>query len=83
MDVIENQSYHRLLLMFAGEIDPSEILGEEATPLELATVGYGVGNWHLIEGDEELAFEIFEDVIGTDFWPAFGYIAAEAEVARR
>ena len=83
MDVIENQSYHRLCLMFKGDLEPDEILGDEATPLELATVGYGVGNWHLIGGDEEKAFGVFGDVIATDFWPAFGYVAAESEVARR
>ena len=52
------------------------------TPLSIATLGYGVGNWHLIGGDKSGAFRIFDAVLETSSWSAFGFIASEAEVAR-
>ena len=50
--------------------------------MNIATQGYGVGNWYLYNGDEDRALEIFERIIEGTSWAAFGYIAAEAEVAR-
>ncbi len=81
MDIIENHEYHELLLMYRGEKTAEELLGAEES-LAAATLGYGVGNWHLYNGESERAFEIFRAVVTGDNWPAFGYIAAEAELAR-
>ena len=50
--------------------------------LDLATQGYGVGNWYLYNGEEDEARRIFEHVLSGDYWAAFGYIAAEAELVR-
>jgi hypothetical protein len=61
---------------------PEELLGEQEDGVQAASSGYGVGNWYLCEGDSARAFEIFEAILASDAWPAFGYIAAEAEVAR-
>jgi len=84
MDVIENHAYHELLLMYRGERDPEDLLADaELNPLALATVGYGVGNWHLCEDDEPKAFMTFQRIVQETGWPAFGHIAAEAEIARR
>lgn len=80
MDIIENHEYHRLLLMYRGEVDPEELLGDDG--VSVATIGYGVGNWYLYNGDSDRAFEIFREVLRGDAWAAFGYLAAEAEVAR-
>lgn len=82
MDVIENESYYKLLLMYGGDVAAEELLGEGGSQLDRATVGYGVGNWYLYNGNANRAFEIFNDVLASGEWPAFGYIAAEAEVAR-
>lgn len=85
MDVIENHAYHELLLAYRGERDPEELLtvARIAGGAELATTGYGVGNWHFYNGGRERAFEIFREIVATDAWPSFGYIAAEAELAHR
>lgn len=81
LDVIENLDYLELLLMYRGEKTPEELLrGQEG--VGGATLGYGVGNWHLYNGDVERALEIFRGVVSGDAWAAFGYIAAEAELAR-
>ncbi len=50
--------------------------------LNIATQGYGVGNWYLVNGDVAAATEIFERIVAGTSWAAFGYIAAEAELAR-
>jgi hypothetical protein len=41
-----------------------------------------VGNWYLVNGDTQMAQQIFERVLAGRSWSAFGYIAAEAELAR-
>lgn len=84
MDIIENHSYHRLLLLFKGLLPLDSILpaGGAGSRLEDATLGYGVAVWHLMEGREQQATELFRRVLAGGNWPAFGYLAAEAEVAR-
>lgn len=84
MDILENDAYHRRLLMYRGELEPEALLDvDTADPVQLATYGYGVGNWYLYNGDEARAFEVFRRILEGTGWAAFGYIAAEAEVARR
>jgi hypothetical protein len=85
MDVIENTSYHRLLLMYKGLLPPDSVLanpGGGDAALQDVTVSYGIGNWHLYNGRREQARQIFERILSTTQWAAFGYLAAEAEVAR-
>ncbi len=84
LKVIENGSYHRLLLMYQGRIAPDAILtpADQADAVQDATVAYGVGNWHLYNGRKDDARRIFERIIAMPQWSAFGYIAAEAELAR-
>lgn len=83
MDIIENDSYHKRLLMYKGEVAPGELFNpENANGVDLATQGFGVGHWHLVEGRTEEARRIFEQVVAGHSWAAFGYIAAESELAR-
>ncbi len=83
MTIIENHAYHRRLLMYKGELQPEALLNARDTdPLVWATQGYGVGNWRLCNGQQDKAREIFEGVVAGDYWPAFGYIAAEVDLAR-
>jgi tetratricopeptide (TPR) repeat protein len=83
MEILENRAYHRRLLMYQGTLAPDSILATTgATDLDLATQGYGVGNWHLCNGDTAQALAVFARVLKGSFWPAFGYIAAEADVVR-
>ncbi len=87
LEVVENDAYHRRLLMYKGEVEPDDLLDLRAVDdpdvaLNIATQGYGVGNWYLYNGDEERALEIFERILDGTSWAAFGYIAAEADVAR-
>jgi len=85
MNVIENDTYHRLLLLYKGELPVDSVLtvgpsGEMS--VTDATGAYGVGNWHLYNGRRAEAERIFRRILAGGQWGAFGYIAAEAEMAR-
>jgi len=84
MDVIENVPYHELLLMVAGEIAPEELEREGiVTTTDGVTILYGIGNWYFYNGQPEKADAIFRRIVDGDQWPAFAYIAAEAELVRK
>lgn len=83
MNIIENGSYHKLLLVFNGSFDEKTLAQNGQSELEDATLGYGLGNWHYINGRTEKAFEIWQQVYDNGSWPAFGFIAAEMELAKR
>lgn len=79
----ENRAYFDLLLFYKGLKQESEVYNPEKQPeLDQATIGYGIGNWHLYNGDERRAKEVFKRVVSGTFWPAFGFIAAETELVR-
>lgn len=83
MEILESGSYHRRLLMYKGLEKPEVLLDPgNADALTVATQGYGVGNWYFVNGDRAKAAEIFEKVVAGPQWAAFGYIAAEADLAR-
>jgi tetratricopeptide (TPR) repeat protein len=84
MEIIENEEYHRLLLMYKGELVPEQLLDDVRIEggLPTATVGYGVGNWYLYNDLDERAEEIFTEIVAGEQWSSFGFIAAEAELGR-
>jgi len=83
MNVLENHAYHKRLLMYKGVIPPDSLLtAHNDSDLDIATQGYGVGNWFYYNGQMEKAQEIFEKVLMGKYWAAFGYIAAEADLER-
>lgn len=83
MEIIENASYHKLLMMYKGAATPESLLGS-APGLDTVTIGYGVANWHLYNGQKDQAIAVLRNVVEKNpaQWPAFGYIAAEADLAR-
>jgi tetratricopeptide (TPR) repeat protein len=83
MEIIENRAYHRLLLLYRGEIAPEELLREDPATVDGATIHYGVGNWYLSGGEPERARPIFERIVAGPQWSSFGYIAAERERSSR
>lgn len=86
MTIIENDSYFKRLKLYKGLLPVDSVLSVNASnedvDLALATQGYGVGNWHLCQGDTVQAIQIYERVIGGKHFSAFGFIAAEADLAR-
>lgn len=84
MDIIEDFEYHDLMLMFRGEKEPGSLMDPTSKEsLSQATVGYGVAMWYQLNGNPEMAEQIFQKILESDQWPSFGYLAAEAELARQ
>jgi len=83
-ELLESHDYYRLLGMYRGHESPATVWEavQVASPVAAATLGYGLGAWHLAEGEAARAVEIFESVVAAGSWAAFGHIAAEAELAR-
>lgn len=83
MDAGENGAYYGLLLFYKGLRTEAELEKVAArSALDLATTGYGLACWHLYRGDTEEALASFERIVAIPYWPAFGFIAAEAELHR-
>ena len=83
MEILENGSYHRRLLMYKGVEKPEALLDPaNADALTIATQGYGVGNWYFVTGNTARAREVLQKVVASPNWSAFGYIAAEADLQR-
>lgn len=88
MDIKENEGYFERLLMYKGLVAPDSLLniGSDVPladrDLALATQGYGVSNFYLYNGEQQLGKQILEDIVEGRHWAAFGYIAAEADLAR-
>jgi tetratricopeptide (TPR) repeat protein len=85
MAVIENRAYHRLMLLYKGELPPDSVLTTGADgemSVTDASAAYGLANWHLYNGRRAEAVHLFRRIIAGGQWGAFGYIAAEADLAR-
>jgi tetratricopeptide (TPR) repeat protein len=82
--VDHSTAYLRLLLLFKGELPADSLVGKEpdlAHPLEEATLNYGIGVWHLVNGRRDAAITAWRrSRAGT--WAGFGAIAAEADLKR-
>ena len=74
MDVIENQVYLDVLLMYKSRYDPNM--------KDVPSLSYGVAFWHKINGNEEKAVKILKNTISKGNWAAFNYIASEVEYKR-
>ena len=71
MSIIENGSYHKLLLVYKGEENAEKLLSAaRARELDAVTVGYGIGNWHLYNGRQDRAMKIFTDMDEAEAWLA-------------
>lgn len=85
MNIIENDAYHKRILMYKGELNPETLISKDTNTddqkLQYVTQGYGLGNFYLAQGDTARAKTIFENVLSTGYWSAFGYIASEMELA--
>lgn len=84
MDVLEYHAYHRLTLLYRGELGADEVLAvaREAGGVEFASTANGVAEWHRAEGRPREALDLWREIARGSQWSAFGHIAAEAELAR-
>ena len=84
LDVIENADYYKLIKLYRGSIKATDLLSEVGggTTLSNASIGYGLGNWFLYNGQRAEAEKVFRQINVGNQWASFGYIAAEAELKR-
>ena len=76
-------AYGQRLRLYQGRIGPDAVFTPADTgDVAVATLNYGLGNWYLVKGDAARARTFFERSIKSGGWPAFGFIASEAELRR-
>jgi len=81
LQVEENLAYYHDLLVYKGVMPAEELLAPNA-PYRRETVGFGLANWYLAQGDTVQAITLLEELAQDPWWPGFGRIAAEAELVR-
>jgi tetratricopeptide (TPR) repeat protein len=79
-----DNAYTRRLQLYRGEIGPDAVVTPADTDeVQIATLAYGLGNWHLVRGDKGQARKWFErSVQASGGWPGFGFIVSEVELRR-
>jgi tetratricopeptide (TPR) repeat protein len=84
LDIKEDSVYYfNILRLFRGELTEADIFElMKENDLAAGTIGYGLGLWHLFADRKEEANQSFQSVLKGKYWPAFGFIAAEVEIAR-
>ena len=84
-DIIENESYYRLVKLYKAGV-PASVVDSVLTTIPVsssdASFAYGIANWVLYSGDTTRAVRAFEQILKGGSWASFGYIAAEADLAR-
>jgi tetratricopeptide (TPR) repeat protein len=82
MKVTSDRNYLDRLLMYKGAYAPEDLLRAGGDAVTAATYAYAVGNWYLYNGRPADAKAVFQQVVKGANWMPFGFIAAEAELAR-
>ena len=83
MKVGESSSYKELLLLYKGERTAEQVLRGATDGINHPTLGYGVADFYLVNGQKEKALALLREVVRGPQWAAFGFAAAEAELARQ
>ena len=82
--------YLNLVRFFQGRMSEADALppepaaGNTDTEVELPfdTVAYGIGNWHLYNGEPAKAEEYFRRVLKGHVWITWGFIGSETELQK-
>jgi len=84
LTVKENEAYYRALLFYKGVGTEAQVLPAEAFKENTGvSVGYGLANYYLAEGQTVKACALMRRLVQDDaHWNAFGYIGAETELTR-
>ena len=80
--VKENKSYLQNLLLYKGLRTEAQTLAAASDGNALPTIHYAAGLWNWLAGRREPACALWEQAVTGENWAAFGFIAAEAELAR-
>lgn len=82
MEVIENFDYHRACLFYKGLLSEQDLLDPSDSQAASDAVRYAVANWYFYNQDRPAAEAHLRNIIDSGAWNSFGYIAAEADLAR-
>ena len=82
MDVIENMDYHKCCCFYKGLISLDDLEATFDDGKQHEAVDYAIGNWHSYHGETKEARKRFESLMEQGGWNAFGYIAAESDLAK-
>ncbi len=86
VQLLENADYRDCLLLYRGDLTAEAFLAAAGTaedrPLTDATRGFALAQFLLLQGKTDEATRQLETVHTGSQWAAFGFIAAEAELAR-
>lgn len=83
MDVVSNQAYLEMLMLFKGELAVEEVIPSEGEGPTGATTLYGLIHWHTDNDGQSEALRLRDQLLANrSQWGAFGYIAAEADAHR-
>ena len=83
--------YLNLVRFFQGRMSEADALPPEPpadnkdqeVELPFDTVAYGIGNWHLYNGDITRAQEYFHRVLKGRVWITWGFVGSETELLRK
>ena len=83
--------YLNLVRLFQGRMSEADALPppppannkDPEAELVYDTVAYGIGNWHLYNGDAAKARAYFERIVKGQVWITWGFVGAETELARK
>lgn len=80
-EVVENSTYYWLTLCYANR-GPCEREADAPNTPQSAAIAYGLAAKALIDGRQQEARAMLQDIVARDDWASFGYIAAEADLTR-
>lgn len=82
MALIENFDYLKILLLHKGVNDANQLKEEIAQPNSLSnsTVGLGLANYYLVNGQKAEAERLFKLITSGNQWASFAFITAEVEL---
>lgn len=84
LKVGENEAYYATLRFYQGAIPETQLLDSAAGTQDnrLSTVGYGIANFHMVNGNTTRGCALLRQIVETPTWSAFGFLAAEADLVR-
>lgn len=81
MKVIENTNYHRCCLFYKGLITLEELNSTKVNGPGRSAIDYAIGNWYFYNERQKEARNVFNKMTTGNGWVAFGFIAAESDLA--
>ena len=76
------QLYFNRLLFYKGLKKEADLFTPQIEEIQVSTLSYGIGNFHLYNGRPQEAKGYFEKAVATNAWPALAFIVGEVDLKR-